>query len=89
MVDVNIIKVGQKTYSVKTSITTQNNDEMKVIILNVDEVSMNSLTSFTKLKTIWSNPTGSSGFDTFKYNDIYQTIIKKLVAKYKMKKLTI
>ena len=50
---------------------------------------MNSLTSFTKLKTIWNNPTGSSGFDTFKYNDIYQAIIKKLVAKYKMKKLTI
>lgn len=89
MIDVNIIKVGQKTYSVKTSITAKNNDEMNVIILNVDEVSMNSLTSFTKLKTIWNNPTESSGFDTFKYNDIYQAIIKKLVAKYKMKKLTI
>ena len=89
MIDVNIIKVGQKTYSVKTSITAKNNDEMNVIILNVDEVSMNSLTSFTKLKTIWNNQTGSSGFDTFKYNDIYQAIIKKLVAKYKMKKLTI
>ena len=44
MIDVNIIKVGQKTYSVKTSITAKNNDEMNVIILNVDEVSMNSLT---------------------------------------------
>ena len=28
MIDVNIIKVGQKTYSVKTSITAKNNDEI-------------------------------------------------------------
>jgi hypothetical protein len=45
--------------------------------------------SYTKLKTIWTNPTGNSQFETIKYNEIYQAIIKRLISKYKMKKLVI
>jgi hypothetical protein len=88
MIDINIIRAGNKTYSVKTKIDTSD-DEMSVIILNVDEVSLRSNTSYTKLKTIWTNPTGNSQFETIKYNEIYQAIIKRLISKYKMKKLVI
>jgi hypothetical protein len=88
MIDINIIRAGNKTYSVKTKIDTSK-DEMSVIILNVDEVSLTSNTSYTKLKTIWTNPTGNSQFETIKYNEIYQAIIKRLISKYKMKKLVI
>jgi hypothetical protein len=88
MIDINIIKAGNKTYSIKSRIE-HNIDEMKVVILNVDEVSLTSNTSYTKLKTIWTNPTGNAQFETIKYNDIYQAIIKRLISKYKMKKLII
>lgn len=88
MIDINIIRAGNKTYSIKTKINTSD-DEMSVIILNVDEVSLTSNTSYTKLKTIWTNPTGTSQFETIKYNEIYQAIIKRLISKYKMKKLVI
>ena len=88
MIDINIINVSNKTYSVKTQIKT-NENEAKVIILNVDEVSLDTNTSYTKIKNVWTNPTGNSQFETLKYNDIYQAIIKKLIAKYKMKKLII
>lgn len=88
MINIDMIKVGGKTYSIKTQIEA-NESEAKVIVLNVDEVMPDTNTSFTKLKNIWTNQTGNSQFETLKYNDIYQALIKKLISKYKMKKLII
>lgn len=88
MINIDMIKVSGKTYSIKTQIEA-NESEAKVIVLNVDEVMPDTNTSFTKLKNIWTNQTGTSQFETLKYNDIYQALIKKLISKYKMKKLII
>lgn len=89
MLDINIVKVHDKTYSIKTKLNFYKEDEVRVIILNIDEVKLDSNTSFTKMKNIWENLNESEQFNYVKFKQIYQAITKKLIAKYRVKKIII
>lgn len=89
MLDINIIKVNDKNYSVKTKLDFYKEDEVRVTILNVDEIELSSTTSFTKLKNIWSKQDSEDYFNFIKFKQIYQAITKKLIAKYRIKKIII
>jgi hypothetical protein len=89
MLDINIIKVNDKNYSIKTKLDFYEKDEVRVTILNIDEVELSSNTSFTKLKNIWSKQDASDQFNFIKFKQIYQILTKKLIAKYRIKKIII
>jgi hypothetical protein len=89
MLDINIVKAENKTYSIKTKLNFYAENEVRVTILKIDEVELNSSTSFTKLKNIWSNDDGSSQFNHIKFKQIYNALTKKLIAKYRIKKIII
>ena len=89
MLDINIIKVNDKSYSIKTKLDFYEKDEVRVTILNIDEVELSSNTSFTKLKNIWSKQDVNDQFNFIKFKQIYQTLTKKLIAKYRIKKIII
>ena len=67
MLDINIIKVNDKNYSIKTKLDFYEKDEVRVTILNIDEVELSSNTSFTKLKNIWSKQDASDQFNFIKF----------------------
>lgn len=89
MLDINIIKINDKNYSVKTKLDFYEKDEVRVTILNIDEVELSSTTSFTKLKNIWSKQDANDQFNFIKFKQIYQNLTKKLIAKYRIKKIII
>lgn len=56
MLDVSMINIGNKCYSVKTKLSFEDERQtVRMSILNVEEVVRTSQTSFTKIKTVYSN----------------------------------
>jgi hypothetical protein len=89
MLDINIIKAENKTYSIKTKLNFYNEDEVMVHILNIDEVELSSATSFTKIKNVWNSDGENKSFNRLKFKHIHQALTKKLIAKYRVKKIII
>lgn len=79
-----MVNVGNKCYSVKSRIDFENDRQtLRLNIISVEEVSKNSPTSFSKLKTLYSSSFGSS-FNSVRYKEIFSKITNVIAQKYKV-----
>lgn len=91
MVDINIVKIGNKFFSVKCSLVFEKDERGSVVtakILNVDLVEPSDQTSYRKIKNIF-HMTGAETLSRLKYQNVYNAVIKKLIQKFRMAVLNI
>ena len=91
MIDINMVRANGQNYSVKCSLTFENDDRGTVVtakILNVDLIEPIDATSYKKLKTVFAS-SGSDMLNKTKYASIYSAITQKLVQKFRMNVLNI
>ena len=91
MIDINVIKVGGKYYSVKCELEFSNDEENIVTakIVGLDMVDPGENSSFRKIKSLFHSSSPQELLSKVKYSYIYDAITKKLIQKYKMKVLNI
>lgn len=91
MIDINMVKANGQDYSVKCSLTFENDNRGTVVtakILNVDLIEPLDATSYKKLKNVFSS-NGGEMLNKTKYASIYSAISQKLVQKFRMNVLNI
>lgn len=67
MIDINIIKVNSKYYSVKCELTFNNNEEITAKIVGLDMINPSGATSFIKLKTLFRSESIRDKLNKIKY----------------------
>ena len=87
MIDVSLIKVNGKSYSVKSSLLNRTGS-VKLIVEYVYEAENVDGSSFTKLKTLYEND-GTEPFNRMKFSDIFDALTRVLARKYNIHSIVI
>ena len=88
MIDIILIKINSKIFSVKCKLKFDEDETVFVKIIGLDQVQPISSSSVIKIKTVFESE-GGSILSKIKYPYIYNEVIKKLIQKYRMKVINI